>query len=250
MRNLLSLLCMIICIWMLGSTGIPATALAQQESADRVRQLVPAILEAYGGKEAVAGITSVIARGTITDYFKQSSGEYARYFARPNRLRIEIQADQAGELRILDGARGWRGSRSTVAEVQNAPLQAMLYQYSYLDLPMGLTDGTYTITDGGKKEFRGKVLDVLMVQSKGAPAVVIYLDPETRLIVRAAAEFSMGMGGTQLSTEYEDYRPVGKVLFPFRLVNYAGETKLSVISLSDIQVNAAIPATTFAPPGH
>ena len=222
-------------------------ALAQEPSADRVNHIVAAVLTAHGGKEAVAGVQSVLARGTISDFFKKAQGEYARYYARPQKLRIEIKADREGEVRILDGNRGWRGSLSTLVEVQGAPLQAMAYQFAYLDLPMGFADGTYSVTYEGKKEHRGRTLNLLVVEAKGGQRIRVYTDPESNIIVRAAADFSMGMGSSELSTEYEDFRPVGKVLFPFRLVNYAGEKKLSVISLSEIMINPAVPGNIFGP---
>ena len=248
MKKSSSLLCRILTAGVLTLVFQPI-AVAQERPTDQVNQIVAAVLTAHGGKEAVAGVQSVIARGTISDFFKKAQGEYARYYARPQKLRIEIKADREGEVRILDGNRGWRGSLSTMVEVHGAPLKAMAYQFAYLDLPMGFADGTYSVTYEGKKEHRGRTLNLLLVETKGGQNIRVYTDPEKNIIVRAAAEFSMGMGSSELSTEYEDFRPVGKVLFPFRLVNYAGEKKLSVISLSEITVNAEVQQGAFIPAG-
>ena len=248
MGKTLSLFCTILAAGVLTLVFQPI-ALAQERPVDQVNHIVAAVLRAHGGKEAVAGVQSVIARGTISDFFKKAQGEYARHYARPQKLRIEIKADRKGEVRILDGNRGWRGSLSQLVEVQGAPLQAMAYQFAYLDLPMGFVDGTYSVTYEGKKEHRGRTLNLLVVETKGGQRIRVYTDPDNNIIVRAAADFSMGMGSSELSTEYEDFRPVGKVLFPFRLVNYAGEKKLSVISLSEITVNPEVPQGAFTPAG-
>jgi hypothetical protein len=125
----------------------------------------------------------------------------------------------------------------------------MVYQYSYLDLPMAFTDDSYKVSYGGRQVLHDRQLDLLVIEAEGAPRLRVYVDPEKRHIVRVAADFNMGMGSSELATEYEDYRPVGKVLFPFRLINYAGELKLSVISLSEIRVNEAIPPEMFSPEG-
>lgn len=220
---------------------------AEEGSGDPLNRILSTVLEAYGGKDAVSRVKSVVAKGTITDFMKDKQGEYARYYARPQKLRIEIMPDQGGEARILDGAKGWQGSPDTLKEARPVTLQSMIYQYGYLDLPMGFADNSYTVAYSGKKEFRGKQFDLLQVEVKGAPKLRVHIDPEKLVIVRVAADFDMGMGSSELSTEYEDFRPIGKVLFPFRLINYAGEMKLSVISLSDIQVNAGIPKEIFTP---
>jgi outer membrane lipoprotein-sorting protein len=225
----------------------PAISTAEDGSADQLNLIVASVVEVYGGKDAVAKVKSVVAKGTITDFMKEKQGAYARYYARPQKLRIEIMPDQGGEARVLDGAKGWQGGPEALKEARPITLQSMVYQYSYLDLPMGLADKSYSVSYGGKKEYRGKQVDLLLIEVKGAPKLRVYIDPEKRLIVRVASDFDMGMGSSELSTEYEDFRLVGKVLFPFRLINYAGEMKLSVIALSEIQVNADIPKEKFSP---
>src|SRR5690348_10710147 len=70
--------------------------------ADQIKQHLASVVDAYGGKEAVSRVKTVVAKGTITDFMKQSQGAYLRSYARPGRLRIEIMADPAGEVRILN----------------------------------------------------------------------------------------------------------------------------------------------------
>ncbi len=225
----------------------PTTVHAGNSSDNQSKQIVDSMVRAYGGKAEIGKVTTVVAKGSITDFMKETQGDYTRYYSRPGKLRIEIMPEQGGEARILNAGRGWRGSPEELKEVQKVPLQAMIYQYSYLDLPMGFSDNAYTVTYGGKQVFRGRQLDLLVIDVKGAPRLRVYVDPEKKLIVRVAADFDMGVGSSELATEYEDFRPVGKVLFPFRLINYAGEMRLSVISLSDIKVNTEIPKEVFSP---
>ncbi len=223
----------------------PHPSFAVESQGERLKFILTAMFEAYGGRDLLAGVKTVVALGEIRDFSKDLQGGYARYYARPQQLRIEIMPELGGELRILAGNRGWRGSPATLVEVGQAPLQAMYYQYTYLDLPTGFVDSSYAVSYAGKREFKGREVDLLLVEPKVGPAVRIYVDPEKGLILRAAADFNMGIGSSELATEYEDYRPVGKLLFPFRLINYAGRTMLSIISLTDIQINIDIPAAKF-----
>jgi hypothetical protein len=226
---------------------LPTLSHAEEASAGQLNRIVAAILDVYGGKDAVARVNSVVAKGTITDFMKDRQGGYARYYARPHKLRIEIMPELGGEARILDGNKGWQGSAAALKEARPVTIQSMIYQYTYLDLPMGLADNSYQVSYAGIQELKGRSAEVLEIEVKGAPRLRIFVDRESHLILRVASAFDMGMGASELSTEYEDYRPVGKVLFPFRLVNYAGGMKLSTISLSDIQTTIAIPPELFTP---
>lgn len=219
---------------------------AAEKTPDELPSIFAAILNAYGGKEAVSDVKSVVAKGTISDFMKNREGGYARYFAQSQKLRIEIMADQGGEVRVLNGMKGWQGSPNALKEARPISVQSMIYQYSYLNLPMGLAENIYSVTYGGKQEFKGRQVELMIVNINGAPKLRVYVDAETGLIIRVAADFDMGMGASELSTEYEDFRAVGKTRFPFRLVNYAGNMMLSVISLADIQINPDITQELFS----
>lgn len=227
--------------------AVPCPLFAGSSSGDQAQQVVGAIIEAYGGKTALRSVKSVAATGSITDFMQGIGGHYARYYQQPDKLRIEVMPEQGGETRILDAGRGWRGNGGALREVHGPPLQAMMYQYSYLDLPMGFADNRSHASYAGTREWKGRLVDVLELTPSGAPPLRLFVDREKHLIVRVSAAFNMGMGSSELITEYEDFRPVGKVLFPFTLINYAGELKLSTITLTNIQVNPTLnPALFFA----
>jgi len=248
MFNLRKLIPALLLAMALTYLACPVAVHAEPPAGDQAKPMENAIVEAYGGKAELGRVKTVVAKGTITEFMKGKQGGYTRYFARPDRLRIEIMPEQGGETRILNADRGWRGYRGDLREAQQAALQAMAYQCSYLDLPMGFADGSRIVKYIGRQTLQGRQLDLLEMEVKGGPSLRIYVDPEKKLIVRVASRFDMGMGSSELVTEYENFRPVGKVLFPFRLVNYAGEMKLSEITLTDIRLNEAIPPELFAPP--
>lgn len=215
---------------------------------DPTAELVASMLKAYGGAEAVENIVSVTAKGRITEFLNGTTGDYARYLERPGKLRIEVMPEQGGEIRVLNGDRGWQVGDEGFVKVSPFELQAMIYQYSYLNLPMGLVDKKMRFTYGGKQQHSGREVFLLLIELKNAPRLSILVDAKTRLIVRVSASFAMGMmGASELSTEYSDFRAIGKVLFPHKLINFAGDRKLSEIVLSEIAIKREIPAAFFAP---
>jgi len=223
---------------------VTANCRAEEQQADSAARIVDSMLKAYGGVEAVRKVVSVTAKGRINEFINGKTGKYARFFERPGKLRIEVMPEQGGEIRILNGAHGWRSG----IPVSALELQSMIYQYSYLDLPMGLIDKELQVTSVRKELYEEHEAYLLQIESKDATRLRILVDAKTRLIFRVAASFNMGMmGASELSTEYSDYRSVGGVLFPYRLINSAGDMKLSEIVLDEVVVNRKIPEALFSP---
>jgi len=213
--------------------------------------VVTAMLEAYGGRVALAAVRSVAARGRIDDDLRRVSGGYSRLMRRPGGLRIDILPERGGEVRILDGEQGWQGSGDRLAPANPLSLASMRYQYGYLDLPMCLADGSCSARERGVAKLAGGECDLLAVTVPQAPELRVYVDRETHLIRRVAAEFSMGAAGSsELATEYADFRPSGGVLFPRKLTNFAGGQKISLLTLASFEVNQSLPEAAFAVPGN
>jgi len=187
---------------------------------DQTGAIIASSLKSYGGAESVKKIVNVTAKGRIVEYLNGKAGNYARYFERPGKLRIEVMPEKGGEIRILNGDHGWQGGREGLMPVSPTEFQSMIYQYSYLDLPMGLARGDYQVNFGGKERLNGHEAYLLLVELKKAPQLRVLVDAKTGLIIRVAARFSLGMmGANELATEYSDYHPVEGVLFPFKLRN-------------------------------
>ncbi len=211
--------------------------------------LITAMLDAYGGSKALEGVRTVVARGRIDDYLRQVSGGYARIMQRPGSLRIEIRPEQGGEIRVLAGEQGWQGAGDRFYPAKPISLSSMRYQYSYLDVPMCLADQSCTALEGGIKELDGRPYDLLLITAAGAPQMRVYLDRQSHLIHRVAADFSMGtMGSSELATEYADFRVANGVLFPRLLTNFAGGSKISLLTIETLEVNGPLAAAVFTPP--
>lgn len=223
----------------------PARAGAHDPATD----IVARIVAAYGGAERVGRVSTVKATGTIDEFLSGRRGEYARYYRRPGRLRIEVLPEAGGEVRILNGRSGWQGEAGGGMVPARAILrQSMLYQYTYLDLPMGLVHGDYSVTYRGKVRQNGRERELLDVAGSEGPVVHVQVDPHSFLITRVSADFAMGMMGSgELATEYSDYRETAGVPFPRRLANFAGSTPISEIDISYLQVNIRLAGSLFLP---
>jgi len=225
---------------------------SEQLQSQQVKKIISGVVKAYGGDAALGKVRTVVVRGTIRGFVKGDQGSYQRYYERPRKLRVETVYDRSAETRVLNGERGWRGSNGApLTEVKGPPFLAMAYQYKYLDLPLGLLDHPYRISYGGKETLGGTEVDVLLLSDPEGPPMRVYIDSRTRIIRRVAGEFVMGeMGGAELAVEFSDYRPVDGVLFPFKMVNYAGGTTIAETVVSEVGVNPKLDEELFKPDGR
>lgn len=232
-------LCLLLILLFFSASGSAA-------SAKELQRTIDSILNAYGGKERLAKIKTISAHGRIDDFLRKTSGGYARTMRRPDELRIDILPEQGGEVRILSHGNGWQGSGDRLTQANPLSLSSMRYQYGYLDLPMSLADGTARVQYQGVKELHDRPMKLLLVELEGAPELRAYVDLTTHQIRRVEATFSMGaMGSSLLGTEYEDFRMVDGALFPFRLINFAGGNRISILTIVRLMVDQPLTKNAF-----
>ena len=223
----------------------------EEKELDRTAEIVASILKAYGGSKAVSKVNSVTSKGRITEFLSGKIGNYYRYFERPKKLRVEVMPEQGGEIRVLNGDQGWQASSVGFVPASPLELQSMLYQYSYLNLPIALAKGNYQVKYGGRQHNNGQETYLLLIEPKSSPRLGILIDAKSKLIIRVDASFAMGVMGTgELSTEFSDYQPADGVQFPHKLTSFAGGIKLSEIVLEQIDVNQKVPPELFSPEGE
>jgi hypothetical protein len=161
-----------------------------------------------------------------------ATGRIARTYVRPSGLRVEIQyPDKPEEVRVLDGARGWRSGD----EVTGPLLTSMVLQAARLDLPALLSARGAKVEERGSWEHEGRRLRVLAVAIQPGVEVEAGLDPSTGRILRSRGT-ATGEMPLEFVTTYADFRMVDGALVPFREGNWAngqttGETVLTKVSL-------------------
>ena len=214
-----------------------------------VQAFVAKIVAAYGGRKVIEETTSVYAIGDITALMRQDRGSYELLFKRPRKLRVNITYQQSSEERILDGNIGYRGTKdSPLSEVKGPNFLAMVYQYKHFDLPYGLLRGVYSITTEGRKDLNGKTVEVIHLADAEGPPMDMFVDTETFFIIKVTGHFVAADGRTiALSSEFSNFGKVGDAVFPFKVINYAGEQRIAETIMKSYKINTAIPDHLFEP---
>jgi hypothetical protein len=205
-----------------------------------------------GGAAALKGFTSYVAEGTYSGYddFEEFP---VQVFARAPNQRTTIHRSQYGDATItFDGRAGWQSWPPALGPVPVVSLTGGNLEGRALEAELAFPGQIKQVLSNwvvgpvtaiGDREAR-------IVQGKKASGtpIKLYFDEETGLLVRMvrySTESPVGRVPTQI--DFEDYREVSGVKVPFKWTAMWTNGR-TVYQLKNVQINAAVPATRFAPP--
>lgn len=216
-------------------------------SAGQADALIERVLEAHGGKAALAKVRSYRMEGKITSVM-QGPGPFVRTFARPGRLRVVLEYPERPETRILDGSKGWRsGGQEKLAPtpVEGFLLGSMVLQAGRANLPWLLDERRadarlLPVSDDGR-------LQGIEVPLGTGLKLTAYVDLTTGRIARSSGELDMPGMKTGFVTDYSDFRSVEDVLFPFREGNFASGQTTGETLITRVTINPPLTDADFRP---
>jgi len=210
-------------------------------------QVFAKYMQALGGAQKVAALTSFTARGTYGGFNTGGADIPIEINAKaPNQRMQVVRAPDADNVKTYDGRKAWvsEGWRPlplmelTGGNLEGARIETLtLFPATIKDAFTGWQVGSATIDD--------KSVQVLQGRSGGQP-VNFYFD-EAGLLVRTLRWNRTPVGTVPTQTDFSDYRDVAGVKMPFKTVITWTDGQ-NTIALNQVQANAAIDATTFATP--
>jgi photosynthetic reaction center cytochrome c subunit len=171
-------------------------------------QILDKYLQALGGAQRVAGITSITGKGSYRAYddFQLSPLDF---YAKAPDQRTTIQHSPYGDMTITYALTNWRvGPESSVDDQDVQIVQA--------STPSGFL-------------------------------VKLYFDIKTGLLLRSVRYSDSPVGKVPVRVDYSDYRTVSGVKVPFKRVATWTDGR-TVFQLDSVQVNTAVDASRFAKP--
>ena len=206
-------------------------------------------IQALGGPEQVASLTSFVATGMYSGFDTRFAGIPVEIYAAAPDQRTTIIRELAGEdsIRTYDGRNGWRTGPDapgplmtlTGGNLAGARIEAIT------SFPAGIQQA-FSQWEVGTVVIDDRVVQVVHGRNAGQSPVNLYFD-ESGLLVRLVRWNDTAVGVIPTQTDYEDYREVSGSRMPFRwTVTWTGGQ--STIELSDVQPNVPIDASRFARP--
>ena len=217
-------------------------------------QIIDKYLQAIGGAQKVAGITSYAAKGKSTGFGGfGGGGEVEMYAVAPNKRAVYIrfpEDPQRGDnTRTFDGKTGWVATPLSVlptmeltgGELDGARMDAQLM------FPSQIKTALTNLRVGPPDQIGGQDYDV--VQGNGARGTIgtLYFNRKTGLLGRYVRMIPSAIGKVPIQVDYEDYRDVNGIKLPYH-VTFSWLDGRDSLELTDLRLNVPVDAAKFGKP--
>jgi quinol-cytochrome oxidoreductase complex cytochrome b subunit len=213
-------------------------------------QVIDSYLQAIGGAEKAAGITSIAATGKVTAFGSFGGGGNFEFFAQvPDKRAMHSHLPDGESVRTFDGRTGWFAI--PLAVVPKYPLTGGELDGARLDaqlsFPAQIARSLTGLRVGPRTNIQGK--GVYLVQGNGARGsfVSLYFDRESGLLVRTIRYTPSKIGRVPTQVDYEDYRDVSGIKFPHRWT-FTWLGGRDTFEFSDVKFNVPIDPAKFGEP--
>jgi outer membrane lipoprotein-sorting protein len=224
----------------------------QAPGAPAADQIFDKYLQAVGGAQKAAAITSIVFKGTYQGY-AEPKAPVEIYVKAPNQRAMIVHTDGGDRTTTFDGSNGWMAAPAAdkpfpVIRFTNGDLDAARLDAA-LSFPAGIREAI-TKPLAGSSSIDDK--DVLVVQgtaSGGRSPLKLYFDKQSGLLVRQVRYADTLIGRVPIQVDYSDYRDVARagVKLPFHVITTWTDGRSDVL-LTSAETNVAIDAAKFNQP--
>jgi hypothetical protein len=251
----------------------PDDIVVQAPGVPSATSILDKYIEAAGGAQRLAGLTSFIGRGTSVGFGGFGGGGDVEILAKDPDKRATIilfkeETGRGDQIRTYDGRTGWVRTplnvlgefQLTGSDLDGARFDAQLsFPGQIKQILTNLKTGPPTsITDLAapssqtslqKDVTLGQTHVVDVVQGTGARGllVTLYFDKQSGLLLRELRYGSSPIGRVPTQIDFADYRNVNGIKLPFRMT-YAWLDGRDSIVLSEITTNVPVDESKFGRP--
>lgn len=215
-------------------------------------QVLDKYIQAVGGAEKLAGLSSLQAKGMYggfdTDFQKVPVEVYAKA---PGQRSVVAHTPLGDSTTTFDGRAGWYASPDRPAPLLAVPAGADLDGLrldAQLMFPAEIKQALTNWRAGfSSTSINGRDVVTIQGTTPSGMRVKLFFDKENGLLVRSVRFASSVVGLNPTQVDYADYRDVAGVKIPFKWTVTWTDGQ-STIELTDVQANAAIDAAKFTRP--
>ena len=214
-----------------------------------VDQVFAKYIQALGGAQRLAALTSYSAKGTYIGFETEQTVVPMDIFAKaPSQRAMVVHMAVGDNARVFDGTNAWiSGSDKPLplyspsgGNFEGAKLDGILM------FPAQLR-GAFANWRVSASGIDDKLVRVLQGSNPRQPPVNFYFDGSTGLLLRVLRFVDTAVGRVPFQIDYSDYRDVAGVKIPYKWV-LTWTNGQSTTELSQVQANVAMDAARFAKP--
>jgi hypothetical protein len=217
-------------------------------------QILDKYIQAAGGAQRLAGLTSFVATGTSVGYEGLGGTGMIQIFAKaPDQRTLLISfkdhPERGDSTWVYNGRAGWiKSPRSLLGqfEVTGSDLDGLKLD-AQLAFPGQIKQVLTNLRAGNPDTINDREVDVVQGTAPGGILVTLYFDKQSSLPVRVVRYGKSPIGRVPVQSDYADYRAVNGIQFPFQYTFSWLDGKQS-FKLTDVKTNVAIDQSKFAIP--
>jgi hypothetical protein len=251
----------------------PDDVVVQPPGAPSAESILDKYIQAAGGAQRLAGLSSFVGNGTSVGFGGFGGGGDVEIIARaPDKhatiILFKDDTRRGDQIRSYDGRLGWvRTPLNVLGEFQlsggdldGARFDAQLsfpaqIKQILTDLktgaPTSITDLPAPSSQSSLQQDvtlgQTHVVDVVQGTGPRGLLVTLYFDKQSGLLLRELRYSSSPIGRVPTQIDFADYRDVGGIKFPFR-ITYAWLDGRDSIVLNEIRTNVPVDETKFGKP--
>ena len=217
-------------------------------------QILDKYIQALGGAQKLAGLTSYIATGTQAGYVQVKGGGQFEIDAKsPDQRAVSITfkdaPDRGNQTRAYDGHAGWVTTPRALLgeyEVTGSELDGLRMD-ALLSFPGQIKQVLNNPRVGFSDNIKGRTVEVVQGTGPHGLLVTLYFDKETGLLTRMVRFSKSPIGRVPIQVDYSDYRDVNGIKFPFQYT-FSWLDGRDSFQLSEVRTNVPVPAANFGKP--
>jgi photosynthetic reaction center cytochrome c subunit len=206
-------------------------------------------IQALGGADALAKITSYSGAGTSTTFGADQINTAEIFAKAPDKYVTIVHQKEGDMIRTYDGHDAWVVLPLTVTGE---------YQLTATAAEGGKLDGQLAFPGNIKGFFNswrvsypanidGKDVNVVQGSRPGGFVATFYFDKQSGLLLRMVRYANSAVGRVPTQIDFSDYRPVAGVMMPFKRT-YGWVSGREEYTLTEIKPNVPIDDTKFVKP--
>jgi photosynthetic reaction center cytochrome c subunit len=251
----------------------PDDVIVQSPLAPSAESILDKYIQAVGGAQRLAGLTSFVGKGTSVGFGGFGGGGDVEIVAKAPDKRATIilfkqETGRGDQVRTYDGRTGWLRTPLNVlgefeltgTDLDGARIDAQLSFPGQIKQiltnlksgpPTSITDlpapSSQTALQQDVSLGQTHVVDVVQGTGPRGLLVTLYFDKQTSLLLRELRYGNSPIGRIPTQIDFADYRDVNGVKLPFR-ITYAWLDGRDSIVLNDVRTNVTVDETKFGRP--
>ena len=212
-------------------------------------QILDKYIQAAGGAERLAAVTSFTARGASTGYGPEGTRPIEIAAKAPAQRTTTIHTLDGDHTTVFDGGAGWISAPHrpvAVLGLTGSELDGLRLE-AELSFPARIKGALGQWRAGAPSEIDDRAVQVVQGSRPNGVLATFYFDSETGLLTRLVRYATSKVGRLPTQIDYADYRDVNGVKVPFKY-KVTWLDGLESVELSEVRLNAPVDAAKFAKP--